>query len=103
MLLRKLVYFKKEETTSMEQYLKDVKDTIDQLEEIQVTIPEDLVGLLLLHSLPREYKEFTRSQTSKYPFPTFVEIESRLLDEELQIKLDAEKDFAAEALYIRKQ
>jgi len=103
MLLRKLVYSKKPETTSMEQYLKDVKDTVDQLDEIKVPIQEDLVGLLLLHSLPREYKEFTRSQTGKTPFPSFAELESRLLDEELQMTLDAEKEGSAEALMFRKR
>jgi len=57
-----------------------VKDTVDQLEEIRIAILEDLVGLLLMHSLPNEYKEFTRSQMGKEPFPTFSEIQSIFLD-----------------------
>jgi hypothetical protein len=62
MLLRKLVGIRKEETTSMEQYLIEVKDTMDQLEGMGVNIPEDLCILLLLNSLPREYQLFSRTQ-----------------------------------------
>jgi hypothetical protein len=55
MLLRKLVSSRKKETTTVEQYLKDCKETIDQLEAMEVGIPEDLIVLLILNSLPREY------------------------------------------------
>lgn len=34
---------------------------VDQLEEICIAILEGPVGLLLLYSLPREYKEFIKS------------------------------------------
>jgi hypothetical protein len=65
MLLRKLVSSKKEDTMTMELYLKVMKETIDQLEVMQINIPEDLIVLLMLHSMPKEYQYFTRTQTSK--------------------------------------
>jgi hypothetical protein len=88
MLLRKLVGIRKEETSSMEQYFTEVKDTMDQLEGIGVNIPEDLCILLLLNSLPREYQLFSRTQTGRDELPSFLELEARLLDEEMQLKLD---------------
>jgi hypothetical protein len=80
MLLRKIVTFRKEETVSMEKYLTDVKNTIDQLENLLVNIPEELI-VLVLHSLPREYHFFKKTQTGKDLLPTFLELESKLLDE----------------------
>jgi hypothetical protein len=65
MLLRKLVSSKKEDTMTMELYLKVMKETIDQLEVMQINIPEDLIVLLMLHSMPKEYQYITRTQTSK--------------------------------------
>ncbi len=39
---------------TMENYLKEIKGIIDQLTIISVTIPEDLLSLLLVHFLPKE-------------------------------------------------
>jgi hypothetical protein len=44
----------KEEMMTMENYLKEIKGIIDQLTIISVTIPEDLLSLLLVHFLPKE-------------------------------------------------
>jgi hypothetical protein len=58
---------------------------------MDVGIPEDLCTLFLLNSLPTEYKLFCRTQTGRDELPSFLEIESRFLDEEMQFKLDAER------------
>jgi hypothetical protein len=86
----------------MEQYLTEVKDTMDQLEGMGVSIPEDLYILLLLNSLPHDYQLFSRTQTGRDELLSFLELEAWLLDEEMQLKLDAEKDGDTEALYLRK-
>jgi hypothetical protein len=101
MLLRKIVTFRKEETVSMEKYLTDVKNTIDQLENLLVNIPEELI-VLVLHSLPREYHFFKKTQTGKDLLPTFLELESKLLDEELQLSMDAEREEESETLYFKR-
>ena len=75
MLLHKLVSSKKEETTIMEQYLKSCKETIDQLEAMEVGILEDLIVLLIFNSLPRKYQFFSRSQIGKKSLPFFDELE----------------------------
>jgi hypothetical protein len=100
LLLRKLVSSRKEETTTIEQYLKSCKETTNQLEAMEVGIPKDLIVLFIFNSLPREYQFFSRSQTRKKSLPSFDELESKLLDEELQIKMDAETEGADEALYL---
>lgn len=74
---------KKEDSISMEQYLKDLKDTINQLEALDMIIPKALTVLLLLNSLPKEYLYFSKSMIGKPSLLGFVEIECRLLDEEM--------------------
>jgi hypothetical protein len=82
----------------MEQYLKSYKETINQLEAIEVGIPEDLIVLLILNLLLHEF--FSRSQFGKNSLPSFDELESKLLDEELHVKIDAETEGIDEALYL---
>jgi hypothetical protein len=68
---------------TMKAYLKFMKETIDQLEVMQINIPKGLIVLLILHSLPKEYQYFIRSQIGKNSLPTFDECDSKLLDEEI--------------------
>jgi hypothetical protein len=42
-------------------------------------------------------------QTGRDELPSFLELEACLLDEEMQLKLDAEKDGDAEALHLQKR
>lgn len=73
-LLQKLVSLRKEDGTSMEQYVTEVKDIIDQLKGMEVKIPEDLCTLLLLNSLSSKYKLFCRTQTGRDTLPSFLMI-----------------------------
>lgn len=52
-------------------------------------------------SLPSKYKEFNDNQT-KGIFPHFNDIEVTLLNEELTLKLQAQKDVASKVLYVKK-
>lgn len=87
----------------MEQYLTEIKGTMDQLDGIGVNIPKELRILLLLNSLPTEYQLFKNTQNALNELPTFLELESRLLDEELQVTMDADKKEEAEALCMTKK
>lgn len=58
MLLRKLVALWEEDSNSIEQYLKDFKDVSYQLSHMEANdliVPNDLVILLLMNSLPSKY------------------------------------------------
>jgi hypothetical protein len=71
-------------------------------EGMGVNIPKDLCTLLLLNCLPLEYQLFSRTQIGRDELLLFLELEARLLDEEIQLKLDAKKDGDPKALYLRK-
>ena len=62
MLLCKLLRAKKGDKVMMETCLKEMKEIIKQLETLQISIPEDLIVLLMLQSLPNEYQYFIQMQ-----------------------------------------
>ncbi len=45
---------------TMENYFKEIKGIIDQSLIISIVIPEDVLSLLLIHSLPKEYQLFKK-------------------------------------------
>jgi len=71
-LLQKLIISWKEEMMTMENYLKETKGIIDQLTTISITILEDLLSLLLFHSLPTEYQHFKKLFSSNDLLPSFL-------------------------------
>ncbi len=78
------------------------KSIIDQLATISIAILEDLLSLLLLHSLPKAYQPFRKLFTSSDLFPSFLDFESKLLDEEMQIKMDAKKEVVDDVLHLKR-
>ncbi len=68
---------------TMENYLKEIKGIIDQLTTIFVTILQDLLSLLLVHSLRKEYQLFRKLLIGNDLLPSFSNFESKLLDEEI--------------------
>jgi len=58
----------------MEHFLKDVKEVLDQLDTIDLSIPEDLAILLVLNSLPKEYQIFTHAMRTKDILLNFGEL-----------------------------
>jgi hypothetical protein len=83
MLLRKLVTSQKEEMMTMEDYLKEIKGIIDQLVTIPIAIPEDLLSLLLFHSLPKEYQLFRKLFIGNDLLPSFSNLKSKPINEEM--------------------
>lgn len=79
-----------------------MKDIIDQLRTWRLwkwIFQEDLLILLILQSFPKEYGFFTRHVTS---WDAFIDVEAKLLDEELLMKIDANKESTFESLYLKK-
>jgi hypothetical protein len=72
------------------------------LTTIFVMILKDLLSLLLFHSLPKEYQLFRKLFTGNDLFPYFLDLESKLLNEEMQIKMDVKKEIASNVLYLKK-
>jgi hypothetical protein len=56
---------------------------------INENLCHNLLSLLLLQSLPKEYQLFRKSLAGNDLLPSFSNLKSKLLDEEMQIKMDA--------------
>jgi len=89
------------EDCSMDNYFKEVKDTLDQLESIDFSIPHELVVLMILNSFSTHYNIFVKTLARKDSLPMLEELEPRLLNEKLQIKLDVDKETSTNVLAIQ--
>ncbi len=83
---------------NMENYFKEIKGIIDQLAKISLEMPEDLLLLLLLHSLPKEYQFFIKLFIGNDLLPSISNLKSKLLDEEMEIKMDVQQEVANNVL-----
>jgi hypothetical protein len=63
------------EDCSMDNYFKEVKDTLDQLESIDFSIPHELVVLMILNSFSTHYNIFVKTLASKDSLPMLEELE----------------------------
>lgn len=83
---------KKEQKISLDNYFREVKKIVDQLEGVDFSIPQELLILMILKFLLVHYSIFVKTLTSKNSLPTLRELEPRLLNEKLHIKLDVNKE-----------
>jgi hypothetical protein len=90
-----------EENCNMDTYLKEVKDTLDQLKSIDFSIPHELVVIMILNSFSTHFNIFIKTLASKDSLPMLEELEPQLLNEKLQIKLDVDKKISINVLAIQ--
>jgi hypothetical protein len=83
---------KKEQKISLDNYFREVKKIVDQLEGVDFSIPQELLILMILNFFLIHYNIFVKTLISKNSLPTLRELEPRLLNEKLQIKLDVNKE-----------
>ncbi len=79
---------KKEQKNSLDSYFKELKKILDQLEGLDFSILQELLILMILKFLLVHYNIFVQTLISQNSLPTLRELEPRLLNEKLQIKLD---------------
>jgi len=91
-LLKTIVSMKKEQKISLDNYFREVKKIVDQLEGVDFSIPQELLILMILKFLLVHYSIFVKTLTSKNSLPTLRELEPRLVNEKLHIKLDVNKE-----------
>lgn len=73
---------KKEAGIIMSKYVNDFITKAEQLEEAGITIPSDLLSIMLLGSLPSEYENFCIAIESRDEIPSIEALKSKLIEEE---------------------
>jgi hypothetical protein len=71
MLIEKFFSLRKIESISMDAHLTEVKEIANLLEDVEVTIPEDIIVYYTLKNLPKEYEIFKRMQIAAQKMPTY--------------------------------
>lgn len=58
MLLQKLLSLKMSDTQKMDKLFLETRSLVDQLGEIALALPEELISIIVLNALPKLYKGF---------------------------------------------
>jgi hypothetical protein len=93
-------FFTIQKTGSMDEYLADVKEAADQMEEVDVGLPEKVIVYHTLKNLPKEYDMIKQVILNERKPPSYLELESRVLNEEMARRQDGAHGSDAEALAV---
>jgi hypothetical protein len=95
-------FFTIRKTGRMDEYLADIKEAADQMEEVDVGLPAKVVNYHTLKNLPSEFDMIKQVILNERKPSTYLELESRLLTEEMTRKnVSQERDNEALALTYR--
>ncbi|CAK9827482.1 Retrovirus-related Pol polyprotein from transposon TNT 1-94 [Anthophora retusa] len=81
MLLEELIHHKMEETQDMRDHVSKFFDTVNKLESMDINIPQEMIVILLLSSIPKSYEPLRIAIKSRKELPTPEELKIKLLDE----------------------
>lgn len=68
---------------TIDEYLTDMKEAADLLEDVDVPLPEAIVVYYTLQNLLKEYNVTKQIIYDEKKLPTYLELEGRLLGEEI--------------------
>lgn len=80
-LFKRLVRFKIQDSIGYQQQINEFSSMVESLREIDVSLPEDFVSLLLLCSLPDEYESFIVAMESRDILPSWDQLKVKVLEE----------------------
>lgn len=90
-LYKKMLALKMKENINMVQHINEFVDISEKLIEIGIQIQEELLSIILLTSLPKEYENFVVAIETRDKLPSFSSLKQKLL-EEAERKQQLEKE-----------
>jgi transposase InsO family protein len=81
-LYKQLLRLEKKPDVSMSQYVIEFTSKAEQLAETGIDIPEELLSVMLLGSLPAEFENFSVAIESRDDIPSFENLKLKLVEEE---------------------
>ncbi|KMQ85317.1 retrovirus-related pol polyprotein from transposon tnt 1-94 [Lasius niger] len=81
-LYKQLYRMKKESGITMNAYINDFTNKAEQLTEAGIKIPDDLLSIMLLSSLPNDFENFSIAIESRDEIPNIDSLKVKLLEEE---------------------
>jgi len=81
-LYKQLLRMEKKASTTMTQYVADFTRKAEQLEEAGIEVPDELLSIMLLGSLPAEFESFSVAIESRDEIPSLENLKVKLIEEE---------------------
>lgn len=100
-LVDKFFALRKTDSVTMDVHLTEVRNVADLLEEVNVVLPEEVIVYYALKNLPKDYDIVRRMLMGNTVLPSYEEMESILLSEEITIGL-VNEDRTGEALAVHR-
>lgn len=89
-LLRQLLYIKLTDSENMASHIAKFSDLIQKLSEIEFTLADECLCILLLSSLPESFDNFVVAIESRDSLPTLATLKIKLLKESESRNMDRE-------------
>lgn len=102
MLLEELIHHKMSESDDMRDYVSRFFDTVNKLEAMNIKVPQEMVVILLLSSVPKSFDSFRVAIKSRRELPSPEELKVKLFDE-YQARKRVSEDEKSEALLASRQ
>lgn len=80
-LLEKLLLMKMHEGNDMQDHLSSFMDTVDKLHTMEIEINGDLLSIMLLHSLPASFDNFSCAIMSRDKLPSVETLMVKIIEE----------------------
>lgn len=99
-LLKRVALARMKEGESARDHMNEFFDAVTKLKEINVTIGDDLLAILLLYSLPDSFETFRCALETRDALPTPDVLRVKILEEDQSRKAKTERD-EQNAMYVR--
>ncbi|CAD7012038.1 unnamed protein product [Ceratitis capitata] len=103
-LFKKLLYLRKSEGNNMKEHISEFYAVLEQLNEIGVIVPEEMLTIILLSSLNKSFENFVVAIETRDTLPSLSALKIKLLEEgerRLENSKDKEIEDSEQALVAR--
>jgi len=100
-MLKRLMRHKMTDDEDVRDYIANFFQTSDKLREIDVNIPDDLLALMLMSSLPKSFENFRCAIESRDVLPNLETLRVKII-EEFDARKDGASDSVTKAMFAKK-
>lgn len=100
-LYKKLLNLVMANDADMVKHINYFTETADKLEEIGISLQEELLSIILLSSLPQQYENFVIAMETRDSLPNLISLKQKLLEEGERRKSEREENTNQQAFNMR--
>jgi len=100
-MLKRLLRYKMADDENVRDYLANFFQTTDKLREMDINIPQDLIALMLMNSLPPSFENFRCAIESRDVLPNLENLRVKII-EECEARKEGASDATSKALHVKR-